>query len=883
MKKKLFLLILVACLSIVLLFCSLNSIMVASAAPTILFSDGFESGNLNAWSVTYGTLSINSQTVNSGYYSAESIEVGNNENTYYHVLGTSLPNPIDLREYVYINSTTVPSTSGDYYEVGGFSTTSGGNYGDGEICVFNVAGTLYWGVYYRDASSLWPDKFSFTISNDNKTSDAHPVSIGWNCVELEHDTGTTSTPGEEQLYLNGVSIINIAPYNYDRTPYSVTIAGSQSVANSNDRWNYYLDDIVVSSGYIGPVLDTLTMSTNYGTVSPASGPQNSGSNVAITATPPVAVQGERYIFLGWAGSGIGSYSGSANPATVAMRDNITETASWDHQYYLTVTSANGSPSPSSGWYDNGTSITASVATPVSGGSGTQYVCTGWTGSGSVPASGSVSATTFTINAPSTITWTWQTQYYLNVSSANGTAGGAGWYASGTSAYATVTPLTVAGATGTQYVFTGWSGAASGSTSPSNPITMNGPMTATANWQTQYSLTVSSAYGTAGGSGWYNSSASAYATTPLVVAGATGTQYVFTGWSGAASGTTSPSNAIIMSGPMTATANWQTQYYLTFAQSGVGSDFSGTVMTVNGTNYSSTGFAAWVNPGDVYTFSYASPLVVTANGEQYVLTGVSGNSTASILTVSAATTVTGVYKTQYYLTAASTYGSPSPSSGWQDNGTSITEFVGSPVSGGSGTQYACTGWTGSGSVPASGSVSATTFTINAPSTITWNWQTQYLVSFVVSPSGAGTTSPSGTNTWQDAGSISISGTPSYNYKFSSWSTDTGSITFGNSNAGSTTATISGPGNITANFAVIPAATPTPTPVPTPTPTKSPTPSPSPTLSPSPSPTTGPSSSPTQSQSPVNNNATILYVSVGVVIAIVVGGLAATIFLRRRKTK
>ena len=79
-------------------------------------------------------------------------------------------------------------------------------------------------MYYRDASSLWPDPFSFTISADNKTSDAHPVSIGWNCVELEHNTGTS---GEEQLYLNGVSIIDVKVNNNDRTPYSVTIGGSQ--------------------------------------------------------------------------------------------------------------------------------------------------------------------------------------------------------------------------------------------------------------------------------------------------------------------------------------------------------------------------------------------------------------------------------------------------------------------------------------------------------------------------------------------------------------------------------------------------------------------------------------------------------------------------------
>ena len=88
----------------------------------------------------------------------------------YQVLPSSppLPNPIDLREYVYISSTTVPSTDGDYYEVGGFATSTAANNGDGEICVFNVAGTLYWGVCYRDLNAV--GGFSFSISDLNNTS-----------------------------------------------------------------------------------------------------------------------------------------------------------------------------------------------------------------------------------------------------------------------------------------------------------------------------------------------------------------------------------------------------------------------------------------------------------------------------------------------------------------------------------------------------------------------------------------------------------------------------------------------------------------------------------------------------------------------------------------
>ena len=474
MKRRLFFLTLVACLSFLLLACSFSNVKVASAAPAYLLSTGFESGTLSGWAAYSGSLSINSKTVNSGVYSVESIEVGNNSNLYNQTIAGLRPNPIDFREYVYVNSTTVPSTIGDYYEVGGFSAIGRADFGDGEICVFNIQHTLYWGVYYRDLNNTVGSHggFAFSISTDNSTLDATPVSVGWNCVELKHTTGTVSTLGKEQLYVNGVSVLSVLVNNYDRTPYNAVIAGSQQVHKGTDSWNYYVDDVAVSGSYIGQLYYQLTMSANYGTVSPSSGLYNESQTIQIKATEPVVTNPaqERYIFQGWQGSGVGSYTGPSNPSTVTIGSSITEQAVWEHQYYLIV------------------------------------------------------------------------------SSPNGTVGGAGWYDNGTSAYASLSSTTVAGATGTQYVFTGWNGDASGNGSPSNAIVMNGPKTATANWQTQYYLTVNSIHGTTGGSGWYNSGANAAASlTSLTVAGATGTQYVFTNWSGNASGTTSPSNPIIMSG------------------------------------------------------------------------------------------------------------------------------------------------------------------------------------------------------------------------------------------------------------------------------------------------------------------------------------------------
>lgn len=77
------------------------------------------------------------------------------------------------------------------------------------------------------------------------------------------------------------------------------------------------------------------------------------------------------------------------------------------QWTLTVASDHDTPSPTVGGhlYDDGTLVACSVTSPVTEGS-VSYTCTGWTGTGSVPSSGSNTSMTFTITQDSTITWNW---------------------------------------------------------------------------------------------------------------------------------------------------------------------------------------------------------------------------------------------------------------------------------------------------------------------------------------------------------------------------------------------------------------------------------------------------------------------------------------------
>ena len=68
----------------------------------------------------------------------------------------------------------------------------------------------------------------------------------------------------------------------------------------------------------------LTMSAGTGgTVTPASGWHNAGSNVTIKAHANPG-----FTFAGWAGSGPGSYTGTNNPGSIIMGGPITETGNF---------------------------------------------------------------------------------------------------------------------------------------------------------------------------------------------------------------------------------------------------------------------------------------------------------------------------------------------------------------------------------------------------------------------------------------------------------------------------------------------------------------------------------------------------------------------------
>jgi len=159
------------------------------------------------------------------------------------------------------------------------------------------------------------------------------------------------------------------------------------------------------------------------------------------------------------------------------------------RYYLTVkTEPLGVVSiPGEGWYDEGTnvSLTALEIVPVSW--GMRYKFKYWDVDGTALAGNPI---TLVIDGNHTATAHYSVQYLLEVISPYGVVGGGGWYEANETAYAFLNVDVVDHGNGTRRVFASWSGDAYGTNyTKSEPILMNKPKIAVANWKTQHLLSV----------------------------------------------------------------------------------------------------------------------------------------------------------------------------------------------------------------------------------------------------------------------------------------------------------------------------------------------------------------------------------------------------------
>lgn len=554
---------------------------------------------------------------------------------------------------------------------------------------------------------------------------------------------------------------------------------------------------------------TLTTSPTDITTPSGAGWYDSGSYASIS-TLQYVYGGSRYCFINWTTTDMPEITDPTSTSTTVYMDKAkTVNANYVHQYYVTfgqtgvdlgftgrVVTIDGinyniSGLPVSFWWDDNSSHTFSFSSPLIVNPSRQYT---WSSTSGLSA---LQSDTITISGSGSVTGNYETEIKYQVTFDQTGVGTdfsgtvlivdgvnykvtdlpiSFWWDSGSGphAFAYQSPLTVTTDV-KQYQWTITSGL---STLRVGSITASASGNVVGNYGTQYYLTMTtdpSSITTPSGTGWYDTGTLATISTNAFIDIIPGSsRYRFNGWSTGditeiANPMASPTT-VFMDRGKTVTANYATQYHVTFGQTGVDSDFTGTVVTTDGMNYGVSGLPVsfWWDKDSTHTFTFQSPLVTTSGNKRYVWTSTSGLSTSKSgsIVVSAEGDITGNYKTQYLLTVLTDPSvlSPQPTrdppgesgpanSWWYDTSTSVT-LTAQQITG-----YTFDHWDIDGASRGNG-VNPVTVTIDTDHTATAYYRLVTQMTVTISP-------PSATIILGNSVSFTsnvIGGTPAYTYQW-----------------------------------------------------------------------------------------------------------------------
>lgn len=374
----------------------------------------------------------------------------------------------------------------------------------------------------------------------------------------------------------------------------------------------------------------------------------------------------------------------------------------------------------------------------------RYYCLGYDGEGAI-GDGDSNIVIFTMTESSSLEWLWAFQHKLIVRDSI-VAGipdphfdspdpgfGEHWYTSGTEIVGTIDPVS------DDYRCIGYYGTGSLPSGPGSGFTFNIEAPSEVIWLwveggDVESLLVYSDHGTCvppgspeGIANYFIRGTVLNAWTTMIDDGTEGTRYICIGWTGTgcvpASGTEN-TVTIDMDSSGTLTWNWKTQYRL---------------LIINPGDIDSPSPSAgehWYDSGTIIRCYVTSPDTIAPDSIMYCLgftysgRSLSGADTTLldfVFTLIDPTEITWIWESYMVpLIVFSAHGEPSPAgTTYYIPGSELTALVNTPAYDAvDGIRHLCTGFTGTGSVPASGTGSYVNFMIEDTSTITWLWHTQY---------------------------------------------------------------------------------------------------------------------------------------------------------------
>ena len=429
---------------------------------------------------------------------------------------------------------------------------------------------------------------------------------------------------------------------------------------------------------------------------------------------------------------------------------------------LTIASAHASVSPAVGAHDiaAGTAFVVSATDQTAG--QTRYKPVGWTLTGAQNTSGSGSSAILTQSGDSTLTWTWATEHYLQTATTGDgiVSIGSGWQTSG--ANVTVVAQPDPGAT-----FTTWSGDIAGCSVNGAGITIpmdrpRGPITAQFSSSVpNHVVEVTSAFAsTTPSPATYSYEENSSITFSAADLAEGDTRRVCTGYTVTGAITDSGSADTVtlqITGNLTLTWLWKTQYEVTAAATGPG--------TVGPS-------ASWIDDG--------SPLILTAtpdNGANLTSwTGDTsgGSASGNTFSIPAVDRPMGPITANFALgthtlTVVSSVGSVTPAVGplVLPHG-SVVEFEALPHVSGL-TRAVPASWILTGSNPGSGTSTSGSFILDSDATLTWSWNPE--VYLAISSGFEGKVVPFDAEGWKPVKAhITLTASPTAGYQFVKWNGD-----------------------------------------------------------------------------------------------------------------
>jgi len=650
-----------------------------------------------------------------------------------------------------------------------YSETGGGNWQNydlnlpnvivSELEINNISGKIRAATYGR---GLWESplnkiKTSVAVISPNGGENiisGNNINISWvsnniSNIKLEF---TTDNGGIWSSIVSSISAY-LGSYSWAVPSPGITKTNCKiKISSTNDSNIFDESDNTFTITVPQYMVNTSSNPLAGGTIS-GSGTFYMGQSITLTASA-----NNGYTFQNWTENGIVVSTNITYSFIVNSNKNITANF-LIKTYTLTTVSTNGTvtTNPNQTSYNYGMNVIL-TATPNTG-----YSFTSWSGD----ATGSANPITVTMDRNKAITANFIINTYsLTINTTNGTVTKNPDQTNYN--YGSVVQLTATPNTG--YIFSGWSGNATGSTNPLT-ITMDGNKNITANFTTStHTLTVNATNGTV----TKNPNQANYNYGSLVQLTATpNTGYTFSGWSGDASGTTNPLT-ITMNGNKNITANFIINTY---------------ALTINAINGTVT-----KNPDQV-NYNYGAVVQLTATPSiGYTFTGWSGNATGSAnpltIIMDGNKNITANFTiNSYTLTVTSLNGTvvKNPDQTSYIYGSTVT-LTATPSAG-----YTFMGWSGD----ASGSTNPLTVTMNGNKNITANFTiNKYTVTLTANPSNGGTVS--GNGIYDHGGNITVIASakniPGSKFQFSNW-TENGNLVSSNSNY---TFIITSNRNLVANF-------------------------------------------------------------------------------------